>query len=60
VVTAVNPDLMFSLWPLALTVGWILFVLSFLLPEPAAAMVLRVLALIALVIAAVFTIPGIA
>jgi hypothetical protein len=54
-----DPDVLFSLWPLALAIGWALFILSFLLPEPAAVTALRVLAFIAMVIAAVFAIPGI-
>lgn len=55
-----DPGLLFSLWPLTLAVGWGLFILSFLLPEPAAVTALRVLAFIAMVLAAVFAIPGIA
>jgi len=49
----------FLLWPLALCVGWAILILSFIIPEPAAAQVLRVIAFICMVIAAIFTIPGI-
>ena len=47
------------LWPLALAVGLALLTLSMFLPEPAAAKVLQVIAFIAFVLAAVFSLPGI-
>jgi hypothetical protein len=53
-------DVLYGFWPLALAVGWVLFALSFVLPEPAAVTVMRVLAVAAFVLAAVFAIPGIA
>ena len=59
-VLTVDPDLMYSFWPLTLCVGWAVFVLSFVLPDPTVVMVLRVLAFVLIVLAAVFAIPGIA
>ena len=55
-----DPDVLFSLWPLALSAGMAVFTLSFVIPETAPVMVLRVLAFIAFILAAVFAIPGIA
>lgn len=43
----------------ALALGLAVFVLSFALPEPAAARVLRVFAAIMFAVAAVFALPGI-
>lgn len=51
---------LFTLYPLAIAIGLALFVLSFVLPEPAAVLVTRILSVIALLLAAVFAIPGIA
>lgn len=55
-----DPGLLFSLWPLTLCVGWAVFALSFVLPDPTVVMVLRVVAFVLMVLAAVFAIPGIA
>lgn len=49
----------FLLWPLALCIAWAIFILSFIVVEPAVARVLRVIAFIGAVIAVIFTIPGI-
>ena len=49
----------FLLWPLALCIAWAVFILSFIIGEPAAAQVLRLIAFICAVIAVIFTIPGI-
>jgi len=46
-------------YPLAVAIGLALFVLSFVLPEPAAVTVLRILSVVALCIAAIFAVPGI-
>jgi hypothetical protein len=48
------------LWPLSIAIGLAVFTLSFVLPEPAVALVLRVVAVVLFVLAAIFSIPGIA
>ena len=54
-----DPYSVFLLWPLFLASGWAIFVLSFIIPEPAGVMALRVLSFILLITAAVSAIPGI-
>jgi len=53
-------DLMFGLWPLFLCIAWAVFIFSFLIPEPVAVTILRVLAFALMVVAAICTMPGIA
>lgn len=55
-----DPGILYGFWPLSLCVGWAVFVLSFVLPDPTVVTVLRVLAFVLIVLAAVFAIPGIA
>lgn len=50
---------LYYIWPLAVAIGLAVFALSFVLPEPAIATALRVLAVVAFAIAAIFAIPGI-
>jgi hypothetical protein len=56
-----DADLLYSTWPLLLCLGWATFVFSFLIPEPPVAVtILRLTAFALLVLAAIFTVPGIA
>jgi hypothetical protein len=55
-----DADLLYSTWPLLLCLGWATFVFSFLIPEPVAVTILRLTAFALLVLAAIFTVPGIA
>jgi hypothetical protein len=55
-----DPDLLYSLWPLALAIGLAIFTVSFVIPEAAPAKALRILAFVAFILAAAFAIPGIA
>jgi hypothetical protein len=52
-------DVTYGFWPLTLAIGWALFAASFVIPEPVRATVLRILAIVAFILAAVFAIPGI-
>lgn len=49
--------LLYDLWPFSLSIGVALLVLSFLIPDPAAVTVIRVLSFAVLIVAVVVSFP---